>query len=237
MTWTKLSDDYSDDTWRLSDAAFRLHTEALVWNNRKLLDCLIPKDDLRRFAKNPGPVQELLAAGFWQDLGDNYLIIHHAQYQRDSIAVIKQQAANRANGGKGGRPKGKPREQKTHSVSESRSDGSTKGFMAPVHLTNQQTPEKTRVKTQSVSESHGGGETKRAWPGIEVGNSPERSQFQKNADEAWMAYEPIPVGPAPVPVVKVEGWCPDCGVELTTEYLRETLGRCFACEAARVVRA
>lgn len=25
MTWTKLSDDFSDDCWRLSDAAWRLH--------------------------------------------------------------------------------------------------------------------------------------------------------------------------------------------------------------------
>ncbi len=29
MTWTKLSDDFSDDCWTLSDQAFRLHTEGL----------------------------------------------------------------------------------------------------------------------------------------------------------------------------------------------------------------
>lgn len=234
MTWTKLSDDYSDDTWRLSDAAFRLHTEALVWNNRKLLDCLIPKDDLRRFAKNPEPVQELLAGEFWQDAGDSYLLIHHAQYQRDRSAVIKQQAANRVNGGKGGRPKGKPREQKTQSVSESQSDGSTKGFDPSTPPADQATLEVIREKTQSVSESQGGGESKRAWPGIEVGTSPQRSQLEQVADKAWLDYKPVPVGPASVPVAKTEGWCPDCGAELTTDYLRNKLGRCFACEAARV---
>ncbi|MGC7224587.1 hypothetical protein RBA13_22790, partial [Mycobacteroides abscessus subsp. massiliense] len=42
MTWTKLSDDYGDDCWRLSDAAFRTHTEGLCWSNRKLLDLVIP---------------------------------------------------------------------------------------------------------------------------------------------------------------------------------------------------
>jgi hypothetical protein len=31
MTWTKLSDDFSDDCWELSDAAVRLHMEGLVW--------------------------------------------------------------------------------------------------------------------------------------------------------------------------------------------------------------
>ncbi len=67
MSWAKLSDDYSDDCWTLSDEAFRLHTEALVWNGRKLLDCRVPKDDLRRFAKHPEAAAELLAVGWWTE--------------------------------------------------------------------------------------------------------------------------------------------------------------------------
>ena len=67
MPWTKLSDDYSDDCWELSDAAYRLHTEGLNWSNRKLLDCLIPKHDIRLFAKHPEAVPELLAIGWWAD--------------------------------------------------------------------------------------------------------------------------------------------------------------------------
>lgn len=110
MTWTKLSDDFSDDCWTLSDAAFRLHTEALVWNGRKLLDCRLPKDDVRRFAKHPEVVDELLSCGWWTEAGDVYMIRHHAQYQRLREAVVAQQEANVKNGAKGGRPRN-PREQ------------------------------------------------------------------------------------------------------------------------------
>ena len=38
MTWTKLGDEYGDQCWKLSDSAHRLHTEALVWSNRRHLD-------------------------------------------------------------------------------------------------------------------------------------------------------------------------------------------------------
>jgi hypothetical protein len=104
MTFAKLSDDYSDDCWSLSDAAFRLHTEALVWSNRKLLDCRIPVDDLRRFAKHPEAAADLVATGWWSKAGDHYVIRHHAQYQQDRDSVLRKQAASRANGAKGGRP-------------------------------------------------------------------------------------------------------------------------------------
>ena len=81
MTWTTLSDDFSDDCWTLSDAAFRLHTEGLVGSNRKLLDLRIPKDDLRRFASYPDAVGELLAVGWWTEDGGVYVIRHHGGYQ------------------------------------------------------------------------------------------------------------------------------------------------------------
>lgn len=178
MTWSKLSDDYSDDTWTLSDAAFRLHTEGLVWSNRKLLDCIIPKDDLRRFAKTPEAVQELLEAGFWQDLGTCYLISHHAQYQRTRAAVIAQQEANQRNGSKGGRPKGKPREQKSQSVTELQSDGTTGGFQTAASGQDFPTHINTGDKTQSVSDPWRETETKRDRPGIEGITSPEISKVE-----------------------------------------------------------
>lgn len=186
MTWSKLSDDYSDDTWTLSDAAFRLHTEGLVWSNRKLLDCTIPKDDLRRFAKTPEAVQELLEAGFWQDLGTCYLISHHAQYQRSRAAVIAQQEANQKNGSKGGRPKGKPREQKTRSVTDLRSDGISGGFQTAASGQDFPTHINTGEKTQSVSDPWSETETQRDRPGIEGINPAENSK-------AWTP-EPVPAG-------------------------------------------
>lgn len=131
MTWTRLSDDFSDDCWTLSDAAFRLHTEGLVWSGRKLLDCAIPLGDLRRFAHDETAVDELLAVGWWSlsDDGSTYLIRHHARYQRSRSAVLSQQRANAENGRRGGRPsKGTkaPRETwETESVTDSKSDGET----------------------------------------------------------------------------------------------------------------
>ncbi|KYH43671.1 hypothetical protein [Branchiibius sp. NY16-3462-2] len=128
MTWSKLSDDFSDDCWTLTDAAFRLHVEGLVWSNRKLLDCRIPKDDVRRFASHPEMVTELADVGWWQDEGDAWLIRHHARYQRLKKDVLKQQAANEANGKKGGRPRreqAQDLDEKTQSVSDSVSETET----------------------------------------------------------------------------------------------------------------
>lgn len=160
MTWSKFSDDFSDDCWTLSDRAFRLHVEGLVWNSRKLLDLRIPKDDLRRFAKHPDVVDELLAVGWWSDDGDAYVIRHHGDYQRTREQVLAQQSANASNGKKGGRPRKVPREiaempsssSETQSVSQSVSDSSTHRGSGG-HRSNDAVAEPHAQKTQSLSES------------------------------------------------------------------------------------
>jgi hypothetical protein len=111
VTWTKLSDDFSDDCWELSDAALRLHIEGLVWSNRKLLDLRLRKEDMVRWAKRPAAAEELVAAGWWRDEGDYYVIVHHAPYQRTREVVLKLQERNQRNGARGGRPPKVPREQ------------------------------------------------------------------------------------------------------------------------------
>jgi hypothetical protein len=110
VTWTKLSDDFGEDCWALSDEAFRLHVEGLLWSNSKLLDCRIPKDDLRRFAKRPDALTELLDAGWWSDDGDGFVINHHSEKQptRDQVIAFRQKQS--ANGRKGGRPRKRPAE-------------------------------------------------------------------------------------------------------------------------------
>jgi hypothetical protein len=128
MTWTKLSDDFGDDCYQLSDKAFRLHVEGLLWSNRKLLDLKLDKKVLQRWATHPEAVTELVDLGWWTDEGDHYFIRHHACYQRSREQVLKQQAANQENGRRGGRPKGAAREQsttitpETHSLTESLSE-------------------------------------------------------------------------------------------------------------------
>lgn len=108
MTWPKFSDNFPDDCWTLSDAAFRLHAEALCWNGRKLLDCRIPKAELARFAKHPDAADELVAEGYWGEDGDCYVIRHHAEHQRTREQAIALQERNRANGKRGGRPPKNP---------------------------------------------------------------------------------------------------------------------------------
>ncbi|MEI7717716.1 MAG: hypothetical protein WCI78_16795 [Mycobacterium sp.] len=132
MTWTKLSDDFSDDCWLLTDAAWRLHVEGLLWSNRKLLDLVLSKDEMRLWAKRPETARELVEIGWWVDNGDSYTIVHHGRYQRSREAVLHQQDANRRNGMRGGRKPRPTREQvaevhptETESLCESLCESST----------------------------------------------------------------------------------------------------------------
>lgn len=106
MTWTKLSDDFTDDCWTLSDAAVRLHIDGLIWSNRKLLDNRIPAEDVPRISKGADAVKELQDVGWWTyDEDDGVFVIrHHAIYQRSREQVISIQERNQRNGAKGGRP-------------------------------------------------------------------------------------------------------------------------------------
>jgi hypothetical protein len=123
MTWTKLSDDFGDDCWQLSDAAVRLHVEGLNWTMRKLTDGMLLKDEMGRWAKRPDATTELIDRGYWRDEGDRYVIVHHMGYQREAEKVLAQQEANRQNGKKGGRPRGSDiRPPETDSLSESKSE-------------------------------------------------------------------------------------------------------------------
>lgn len=93
MTWTKLGAEFWDDCANadLSDAAARTHAEAIGWVYRiERTDLRIPKHLVRRFAGSPcwdGAVADLVLAGFWQDCGDAYVLVHHAGVIRASIAA------------------------------------------------------------------------------------------------------------------------------------------------------
>lgn len=108
MTWTKLSDDFSDECWTLSDGAFRLLVEMLNYSNRKLLDCRIPKDEMRLFAKRPDAIGELVSGGWVRDGETVWEIGFHSLYQPSRTLVQKQRDRNARNGAKGGRPKKNP---------------------------------------------------------------------------------------------------------------------------------
>lgn len=91
MTWTKLGDEWPEEARDLSDAAFRMHIEALCWSNRRLLDLRIPKRDVRRFAETDDPdlaVKECVTAGWWVDDGEVWdLSPRFPQWQQDAVQV------------------------------------------------------------------------------------------------------------------------------------------------------
>lgn len=156
MTWTKLSDDFADDCWELSDAAVRLHVEGLNWTMRKLTRGVLIKGEMPRWAKRPEAAVELADRGYWRDEGDRYVIVHHMGYQREPDKILAQQEVNRRNGAKGGRPRGTDiRPPETKSVTDSVSDLVNESLSAPTHA--------ITVKTESVSQS----KTERDWSGLD----------------------------------------------------------------------
>lgn len=100
MTWTKLGEEFPDEAADLSDAAFRLHVEALAWSNRRLLDQMVPKRDVRRFTfvqQADEAAAELVAAGWWQDCGKDWFIgVRFPEWQQDRDYIEHRRAANRA---------------------------------------------------------------------------------------------------------------------------------------------
>lgn len=93
MTWAKLSDDYPDQTARLSDAAFRTHTEGLCWTMRRETGGHIMRRDLLRFAETDLPneaVAELVSLGYWVEQSDGWRIVHHMEHQPEPDVIRKR---------------------------------------------------------------------------------------------------------------------------------------------------
>lgn len=119
MTWTKLGDEFADECWTLSDAAFRLHVEGLLWANRMVTNGQLAKDDMRRWSHNPEAAEELVSVGWWEDHGGHYLIVHHLGYQRTKEQIARQSLVNRANRAKG---KARPVRKRPDESSDESSD-------------------------------------------------------------------------------------------------------------------
>lgn len=102
MTWVKTGTEFPDDAADagLSDAAYRTHHEALTWLYRVERDDMrVPKHLVRRFAGSSdyGPAtEELVATGFWSDDGTSWVVEHHAEVLRQSLAAqVKHRAQER----------------------------------------------------------------------------------------------------------------------------------------------
>jgi hypothetical protein len=94
MTWTKLGDEFAAEAAPLSDMAFRTHVEALMWSNHRLLDLVIPKRDLYRFAETAEPdkaAAELVDKEWWEDRGPVWWIgCRFPHWQRDRVQIDAQ---------------------------------------------------------------------------------------------------------------------------------------------------
>jgi len=93
VTWTKFGDEFFDEMAlaELSDSAVRTHAEGIGWVYRvEATDLRIPMTMLRRFAGSPdyeAAVKELVASGHWGEDGGSYVIHHHAEVIRQSLAA------------------------------------------------------------------------------------------------------------------------------------------------------
>jgi hypothetical protein len=110
---------------RRAASAFRLHVDALVWNNRKHLDGQLAKDDMARWTRCPDAAEELVAIGWWEDRGEHYQIIHHIGYQRTREQVARQSIVNAQNRAKGKAKPVRPKDESSDKPSNSLSDESS----------------------------------------------------------------------------------------------------------------
>lgn len=214
MTWTKLSDDFTDETETLSNEAFRLHVEGLTFSNRKLLDCLLTPQQVQRLNCSES-VGELLDGGYWEQRGDMFEIVHHARYQPTKEDVLKRQRANRENGKKGGRPKAErerfqhqSRHRETHSVSNSVSHSLTQNETPS--LTHSQN--KTHSQSRSLTQTDGTGIREE----VKQNHSADTGVHVSTDGSSWSAIQP-PTGEPP------RGVCNDCWSESAGEVLNSDL--------------
>ncbi len=93
MTWAKFGVEFRCQLLMadLSDAAARTHFEALMWLYEiESGDVRIPRRLVRNVCGSAAPetgARELVAAGFWREDGDAYVVEHHADVYRASLAA------------------------------------------------------------------------------------------------------------------------------------------------------
>lgn len=80
---TLLPPTFADRTDHLSDEAFRLYVNAIVWSNRARMNGLIPRQRPRRLVPTfrQSALEELLASGLWSMTDDGY-------YQVDMTDIL-----------------------------------------------------------------------------------------------------------------------------------------------------
>ena len=98
MSWSKLSDDYPDRLEYLSDAAFRLHTEALCLVMKRELGPWLPRKKLLRSTNVCGDVEaalaELLSCGFMVEREGGIEVVEHMEHQPSAEQIKTRRMAD-----------------------------------------------------------------------------------------------------------------------------------------------
>lgn len=102
MTWVRFDDQFTihRKVTGLSDAAYRLHTEAIFWCARNLTDGFVPSEDVDVLATARRPskfVPELVRRGVWVEVDGGWQIHDYLEYQpsKEKVERERQQKADR----------------------------------------------------------------------------------------------------------------------------------------------
>lgn len=93
MTWTKFGSEFFPECLHtgLSDAAVRTHCEAIAYLYEvEEMRCQVPKRLVRTFTgsdRSGDAIKELVEIGWWSDGGEKWVVNHHADVVRQSIAA------------------------------------------------------------------------------------------------------------------------------------------------------
>jgi hypothetical protein len=114
MPWVRFDDQYPihRKVNGLSDAAFRLHTEAIFWCARNLTDGCIARDELRVASEISRPlkhVAELVSRGCWRETDDGWEIHDFLVYQPSRSKVLQTREERKKAGSAGGTASGESR--------------------------------------------------------------------------------------------------------------------------------
>jgi hypothetical protein len=114
MTWVKLDDQFPihRKVGALSDAAFRLHVEALCWSARNLTDGAIETEELRTVTRIGRPERyaaELVRWGAWRETETGWEIHDYLDYQQSRSKVLHMREVRAAAGKAGGKASGESR--------------------------------------------------------------------------------------------------------------------------------
>ena len=109
----------------LTDAAFRLHVEAIFWCARNLTDGFIAQDDLAsvsRYRRPEGYVTELVGRGAWDVVDDGWQIHDYLVWQQSRSKTLQTREARQKSGYLGGiksgesrrKPRAKPKQDASY---------------------------------------------------------------------------------------------------------------------------